>query len=91
MLGPYQKNWLCHPLPLFMAVSMITNTWYVTLELLLHAAFVADEIWGDMLEPAGTVLVSPIRWFVSWFVVIGRTQKSSVLVCFVSVYSGRRS
>ena len=54
MLGPYQKNWLCHPLPLFMAVSMITNTWYVTLELLLHAAFVADEIWGDMLTPART-------------------------------------
>ena len=25
---------------------------YVTLELLLHAAFVADEIWGFMLEPA---------------------------------------
>ena len=30
---------------------MIPNR-YVTLELLLHAAFVADEIWGDMLGPA---------------------------------------
>ena len=26
VLGPSQKNWLCHPLPLFMAVSMIPNT-----------------------------------------------------------------
>ena len=31
-----------------MAVSMIPN---VTFELLLHAAFVADESWGFMLEP----------------------------------------
>ena len=28
---------------------MITKC--VTFGLLLHAAFVADEIWGDMLEP----------------------------------------
>ena len=28
------------------------NTKYVTFELLLRAAFVADEIWGDLLEPA---------------------------------------
>ena len=35
-----------------MAVSMIPNTEYVTLEFLLHAAFVTDEIWGYMLEPA---------------------------------------
>ena len=34
-----------------MAVSMIPN---VTFKLLLHAAFVADEIWGVMLEPART-------------------------------------
>ena len=27
-------------------------TKYATFELLLYAAFVADEIWGDMLEPA---------------------------------------
>ena len=27
---------------------------YVTFELLLHVAFVADEIWGFMLEPAST-------------------------------------
>ena len=26
------------------------DTKYVTLELLLHAAFVADEFWGFMLE-----------------------------------------
>ena len=28
------------------------DTKYVTFELLLHAAFVADEIWGYVLEPA---------------------------------------
>ena len=33
-------------------------TKYVTFELLMHAAFVADEIWGFMLEPAGIVLKS---------------------------------
>ena len=27
------------------------DTNYVTFELLLNAAFVADENWGDMLEP----------------------------------------
>ena len=27
---------------------------YVTFELILHAAFVADETWGDILEPART-------------------------------------
>ena len=38
-----------------MAVSMIPNTpeyKYVTFELPLHAAFVADELWGLVLEPA---------------------------------------
>ena len=30
------------------------DTKYVTFELLMHAAFVADEIWGFMLEPART-------------------------------------
>ena len=33
------------------------DTKYVAFELLLHAAFVADEIWGDMLEPACTAVV----------------------------------
>ena len=28
------------------------DTKYVIFELLMHAAFMADEIWGDMLEPA---------------------------------------
>ena len=63
VLGPSQKkNWLCNPLPLlFMAVSMIPNTdrsMCVTFELLLHAAFVADETWGDTLEPARTYMNS---------------------------------
>ena len=30
------------------------DTKYVTFEFLLHAAFVADEIWGLMLKPART-------------------------------------
>ena len=30
------------------------DTKYVTFELLLRAAFVAEEIWGYMLEPART-------------------------------------
>ena len=30
------------------------DTKYVTFEWPLHAAFVADEIWGFMLEPART-------------------------------------
>ena len=29
---------------------------YVTFELLMHAAFVADEIWGFMPEPARMLL-----------------------------------
>ena len=29
---------------------------YVTIELLLHAAFVADEIWCFMLEPARIII-----------------------------------
>ena len=33
---------------------------YVTFELLLHAAFVADEIWGDMLEPARSHKMLPL-------------------------------
>ena len=28
------------------------DTKFVTFELRMHAAFVADEIWGFMLEPA---------------------------------------
>ena len=28
------------------------TNYHVTFELLLHAAFVTDEIWGYMLEPA---------------------------------------
>ena len=30
------------------------DTKYVTFELLIRAAFVTDEIWGVMLEPART-------------------------------------
>ena len=51
-IGSIQNNWPCHSLPLFMAVSMTPNKTYVTLELLLLAAFVADQNWGFMLEPA---------------------------------------
>ena len=40
--------------PSFTAHGGQYDTEYVTFELLLHAAFVADEIWGDMLTPART-------------------------------------
>ena len=43
--------------PLSMAVSMIPITSYVTFELLLNAAIVADESCGYMLEPAHTFKV----------------------------------
>ena len=33
------------------------DTKYVTFELLMHAAFVANEIWGFTLEPARAYLV----------------------------------
>ena len=38
-------------------VTLFRRSWrydtkYVTFEMLLHAAFVADEIWGLMFEPA---------------------------------------
>ena len=48
---PHKKNWLSHPLPLFMAASMMPNMWHSSD---LHAAFVGDKIWGDVLEPART-------------------------------------
>ena len=28
VLGPEQKNWLCHPLPLLTAISMMINMWH---------------------------------------------------------------
>ena len=37
------------------------DTKYVTFELLMHAAFVADEIWGFMLEPARSQKFSQLR------------------------------
>ena len=39
------------------------DTKYVIVELLLHAAFVADEVWGFMLEPARTVNTSLFSFF----------------------------
>ena len=27
VVGPKQKHWLCHPAPLFVAVSMMSNMW----------------------------------------------------------------
>ena len=49
VLGPYQKKWLS---PYSTVHGGQHDTKYVTFELLMHAAFVADEIWGFMLEPA---------------------------------------
>ena len=36
------------------------DTQYLTFELLLHAAFVAYEIWGYMLERARTPIAEPV-------------------------------
>ena len=54
-VGPSRKELAMSPSStvLFMAVSMIPNIYiYVIFDLLLHAAFVAHEIRGDMREPA---------------------------------------
>ena len=37
------------------------DTEYVTFMLLLHAAFVTDEIWGDMFEPARTHKIPRVK------------------------------
>ena len=44
-----KKNWLS---PSSTVHGCQHDTKYVAFELLLHAAFVADEAWVDMLEPA---------------------------------------
>ena len=41
VLGPGQNNWARH-----------YDTKQVIFEKILHAAFMADKIWGDTLEPA---------------------------------------
>ena len=61
-LGPCRKQWPCHPLPLFMAVSQIPNTRYVTIEYIFQAALVAHATWGAMLEPARSVLGPKYIW-----------------------------
>ena len=48
VLGPQQKKWICHPSSTVHGGQHDTK--YVTFELLMHAAFVADEIGGVMLE-----------------------------------------
>ena len=45
-LGPEQKNWLCHPFPLFMGGG--NGATHVAFK--QNAAFVADTIWGFLLE-----------------------------------------
>ena len=35
------------------------GTKYVTFKLLLRTAFVADDFWGDTLEPAGIAIPYP--------------------------------
>ena len=47
-----QNGYACHPLPLVHGGQHDTK--YMTCELLLHAAFVADEISGFALETART-------------------------------------
>ena len=48
------------------------GTKYVTCELLMHAAFVADEIWGFMLEPARITALLYHRGY------MGRTFRAQV-------------
>ena len=50
VLGPSQKSWLCHPLPLFMAVSMIAKTLHTGCYYMRHSWM--TKKWGFMLEPA---------------------------------------
>ena len=55
VLGPSQKNG-------YVTSSTVHgcqhDTKYVTFQLLLHAAFVADKNWGFMLEPARSYFFS---------------------------------
>ena len=50
VLGPQQKKLAMSPSST--AHGGQHDTKYVAFEFLLHAAFVADEIWGFVLEPA---------------------------------------
>ena len=55
VLGPEQQK-------LAMSASSTVHggqrdTKHITFELLMHAAFVADEIWDFMLEPARTYFI----------------------------------
>ena len=34
---PFTKKWLCHPLPLFVAVSMIPNMWHSSWQCMRHS------------------------------------------------------
>ena len=43
---------------------------YMTFDLLLHAAFVADQICGDMLEPARVVCVEGENQFMSRITIV---------------------
>ena len=51
VLGPSQKKLAMSPFSTAVHGGQ-HDTKYVTFEFLVHAAFVADEIWGDILEPA---------------------------------------
>ena len=50
VLGPYQENLAMSPSSTVHGSQHDAK--YVTFELLLHAAFVVDEHWGFLLEPA---------------------------------------
>ena len=50
VLGPYKKKLAMSPSSTVHGGQ--NDTKYVTYELLMHAALVADEIWGGALEPA---------------------------------------
>ena len=57
------------------------DTKYVTFELLMHAAFLADDIWGVMLEPARTrnlccVFIFAFIFFFAFFFVFSSSSSA---------------
>ena len=57
--GLQPKNWLCDPIPQFMAVSMIRNMWHSSCyEYRMRHSWLT-KVWGFMLGPARTEYREP--------------------------------
>ena len=70
VLGPQQK-WLCHPLPLFMAVSMMLSMWYSSRYCMRHS-------WRTHF---GAISLNQLEIGISHFV---RNSRHELLVLYVS-------